>query len=503
MTCKSCGSVMRPEAQICPECKYNHLLGRHMVARPQSFIEKTVEPARPVIRRRSDVDTLNEAEVEDNLIRFPYTGKAGRSGAVDDQQVELPEWRQELRERVRQSRENRGLSPENPSNQGENAGHSGRDGGKGTDDSLLDRNPIVVSALKRLSKASSGVTPLPVANRASVATSRANTARVVEPEPPIGSPTAGRPIVKQTTTENVRSAPPPAPEKERRTTAPLSQPSTGLGREKIRPKIRETVAPPRLNGREATEQSVQTLAPPEKSREADQGQVSDSTPVKMVQRMAEPPASGTLLDKGQPAPPPVSIPAPAAVAMKPGEAVGEEQPRVTPQPDSRPIRTTGQLRLEDTPVTTQIIEVPQVFGPTALTKGQPATFWVRSLAGGCDFEIVSLSFLPIFACYAILNTILESGTLLLMVILLSGLAFLYYAVTLLLAGRTFGMAMLNLRLVSLKDDSNDVTRQQRLLRAWASTIAFLLPPLNLLIRAVTAQSLSLPDLVSKTVPVEN
>ena len=189
--------------------------------------------------------------------------------------------------------------------------------------------------------------------------------------------------------------------------------------------------------------------------------------------------------------------------MKPGEAVAEEQPRVTPQPDSRPIRTTGQLRLEDTPVTTQIIEVPQVFGPTALTKGQPATFWVRSLAGGCDFEIVSLSFLPIFACYAILNTILESGTLLLMVILLSGLAFLYYAVTLLLAGRTFGMAMLNLRLVSLKDDSNDVTRQQRLLRAWASTIAFLLPPLNLLIRAVTAQSLSLPDLVSKTVPVEN
>jgi hypothetical protein len=48
-----------------------------------------------------------------------------------------------------------------------------------------------------------------------------------------------------------------------------------------------------------------------------------------------------------------------------------------------------------------------------------------------------------------------------------------------------------------------VTRRQRLLRAWASTIALLLPPLNLLVRATTAQHLSLPDLISKTVPVEN
>ncbi|MFM7084540.1 MAG: efflux RND transporter permease subunit, partial [Hyphomicrobium sp.] len=66
----------------------------------------------------------------------------------------------------------------------------------------------------------------------------------------------------------------------------------------------------------------------------------------------------------------------------------------------RPVRTTGKLRPEDRPVATQIIEVPQVFGSTSNTKGQPATFWVRTLAGGCDFEIISLSFLPIFALEA-------------------------------------------------------------------------------------------------------
>lgn len=503
MTCKSCGSVMRQGAQICHECQYNHLLGRQMGNRAQNTgVEKPVEAPRPIIRRRTEVEMVSTIEVEDNLIRFPYSESVKSPLPESNPGPEVPEWRQQLRERVKQSRERRGVIDNDAQQQMDQES-------AGFDEMLTDRNPIVESALKRIRQATSAVTTLPVANRTGVSTSSsARAVKAIEPATPLPTapPEPERPVLKQTTTENVRSLTTPA---EERVTPPPA--GSGWRREKIRPRVGAAHEAPSAPLRPAPVADLaarsETALPEARQQE---------TP--LIEREPAPP-QGTVT-----APPPAVDPSPthhAASGPPPPEELkpasearqndGERQDELpgtaSPAPRKviqRPVRTTGKLRPEDRPVATQIIEVPQVFGSTSNTKGQPATFWVRTLAGGCDFEIISLSFLPIFASYAILNTILESETLLLMAILLSGLAFIYYAVTLLMAGRTFGMAMLNLRLVPLGDEAHQVvTRRQRLLRAWASTIALLLPPLNLLVRATTAQHLSLPDLISKTVPVEN
>ncbi|MFN9743282.1 MAG: RDD family protein [Acidobacteriota bacterium] len=499
MTCKSCGSVMRQGAQICHECQYNHLLGRQMGNRTQSpGVEKPVEAPRPVIRRRTEVETVSTIEVEDNLIRFPYSETVKSPLPESPPSQEVPEWRQQLRERVKLSRERRGMVDNDGLDQIDQAS-------AGRDEMLTDRNPIVESALKRIKQATSAVTTLPVANRTGGSTSSsARAVKAIEPAKPLPTaapPEPERPVLKQTTTENVRSLPTPV---EERTTPP--PPRAGWRREKIRPRVAEVSDTPSGPLRPAP---VAELAG--RSETAPPGDHQQEK--LLIEREPVPRQGAAIVPQPEVEPevahPAESAPPPPEELKSTGEVLKNDGPRQDPASPAprkviqRPVRTTGKLRPEDRPVATQIIEVPQVFSSTAGTKGQPATFWVRTLAGGCDFEIISLSFLPIFASYAILNTILESETLLLMAILLSGLAFIYYAVTLLMAGRTFGMAMLNLRLVPLGDEAQVVTRRQRLLRAWASTIALLLPPLNLLVRATTAQHLSLPDLISKTVPVEN
>ncbi|MFM8395792.1 MAG: RDD family protein [Acidobacteriota bacterium] len=521
MTCKSCGSVMRPGTQICHECQYNQLLRRPMGDRRKTGVDQPADPVRPIIRRRSEVETVSQADVEGNLIRFPYTDPVPATplDPLTRRETEsVPEWRQQLRDRVRQSRERRGVvndEIDDPSRSTTPAQ---------MDEVLADRNPIVEAALKRINKASSTVTALPV-NRASEPhnanshiTSRSSAVKAaVEPErkPSPPTPQPERPVVKQTTMENVRSVP-PAPE-ERVAPPPTGSGSSSLRREKIRPRVAEmslatTPTPP------IPPTPVVEATAPESALEVKPSPRPRSTPEKVAARPEEvaPPteeaaavaAKPTISVEAEPVtPPPVSVPASSrGDEHRQSVAEPEQGPRPDPGPRkivSRPVRTTGKLRPEDLPVATQIIEVPQVFDANSPKKGQAATFWVRTLAGGCDFEIVALSFLPIFASYAILNTVLESETLLLMVILLSGLSFIYYAVTLLMAGRTFGMAMLNLRLIPLNAEAEGVTRQQRLLRAWASTIALLLPPLNLLVRVATAPRLSLHDLISKTIPVEN
>jgi uncharacterized RDD family membrane protein YckC len=84
-----------------------------------------------------------------------------------------------------------------------------------------------------------------------------------------------------------------------------------------------------------------------------------------------------------------------------------------------------------------------------------------------------------------------------MLLLLSAIAFIYQMVMLGVAGRTFGMAMLNLTLLNTADESLPVTRWQRVLRALASTIVFICVPLHVFTR-LTPSRRSLPDLISGT-----
>ncbi len=176
------------------------------------------------------------------------------------------------------------------------------------------------------------------------------------------------------------------------------------------------------------------------------------------------------------------------------ETKSETQPAVNPAPQIKPSRSFAE---------TQILEVPYiVVSEMPGLSVNPASLWVRTLAGACDFEIISMAYLPIFAAYATLNTSLGNEAFFILLVLLAATTLVYQAVTLHISDRTFGMALLNMRLINTADESLPLTRRQKLLRAWAATIAFLLLPLNLIVMQLNKNHLSLPDLISGTTPVE-
>ena len=537
-------------AKVCPSCRYNHLLGRMAGARSAeasagaNHVSVSNQPSgapsgvpmmsdgqsRPIIRRRPPAEeqvttgkpglaraTSETREVinhpersinqvrsnsEDNLIRFPVTttsvpgSLAMKSGvaAIDDSA--LPEWRLRVREKVRESRERRsgetvpvaqGGSTSSSgsltsSGEGREIGssHNKRPPAVEIDEAVLDPNPIVESALKRIrrSTATSTQTPPPSGNRVLASggqalnlaleipdqiseNRRSGNTQLVSPEArPEGisarsiSSEVAEPIVEKTVAVSARAE---AVVKESREALPKSGPLPGTTQLQpgMSPGSRRVVS---------REQRVSRPAPSPATR------VSSPTPSPRQNRPVEPPVP--------------------TVAAEKTVSVAESAPHV---------RTTKRLKTQKPPIETTIVGVPH---SAERKNGGRATFWVRTLAAGCDFEIIAVSFLPIFGAYAVLNTILEQETLVLMLILLTSLTFVYQAVTLTIAGRTYGMAMLNLRLVSLGDDPELITKRQRLMRAWAATIAFLLPPLNLLVRQSNVRRLSLPDLVSNTIPVE-
>src|SRR5262249_51550566 len=153
---------------------------------------------------------------------------------------------------------------------------------------------------------------------------------------------------------------------------------------------------------------------------------------------------------------------------------------------------------ENPQVETEIIEMMYAVNQLPIPEAKPASLWLRILAGACDFEIIATAYLPLFGAYATLNTALGGGSIFLMGILMGVVVFIYQLAMLSIAGRTFGMAMLNLNLVNTDDDQMPVTRRQKMLRAWAATFAFLLPPINLMIMRLNRSNRSLPDLISGT-----
>jgi uncharacterized RDD family membrane protein YckC len=152
----------------------------------------------------------------------------------------------------------------------------------------------------------------------------------------------------------------------------------------------------------------------------------------------------------------------------------------------------------DKQVRTRVSEIALAH-ESSTPKADPAPLHARLLAGVCDFEIVFVAFLLIFGAYATSNnpTSFVYGSRLLMALLFSAVIFTYQIVMLALAGRTFGMALLNLNLVNTGDESLPVTFWQKLLRASAATIVFICFPLYLTAWFSVSRR-TLPDLVSGT-----
>src|SRR5262249_13012122 len=157
----------------------------------------------------------------------------------------------------------------------------------------------------------------------------------------------------------------------------------------------------------------------------------------------------------------------------------------------------------NTPGKSQLMATGQAPEQLPPPEAEPASLWSRAMAGACDFEIIMAAYLPIFSSYAVLNesfrveTSFFNESSLIMLLLLSAIAFVYQMVMLGFAGRTFGMAMLNLTLLNTADESLPVARWQRILRALASTIVFICFPLHVFTRLIPSRR-SLPDLISST-----
>jgi uncharacterized RDD family membrane protein YckC len=314
------------------------------------------------------------------------------------------------------------------------------------DEADLDPNPIVAAALKRIRRSSTAPAVTPPVRTRRYGAQTAAIAEVIEDE---------------------QEPRPELPSRERRSLiTPLAERKTEV-----------SAAPRPATGRTATKTITPITEPVVKAR-----------PEPKIQPTAAPKPLPPLA-KSKPV---VEEPKPEPARE---EIKTEPPPAINPAPPIKPSRSFTE---------TQIVGIPYIVvsdNPAASVNS--ASLWVRTLAGACDFEVISMAYLPIFAAYATLNTSLGDEAFFILAVLLAAITFLYQAVTLHISDRTFGMALLNMRLVNTGDETLPLTRRQKLLRAWAATIAFLLPPLNLIVMHLNKNRLSLPDLISGAAPIED
>lgn len=135
---------------------------------------------------------------------------------------------------------------------------------------------------------------------------------------------------------------------------------------------------------------------------------------------------------------------------------------------------------------------------------EAASLAKRAAAAVIDAEILAFSMLPLFAAYFFLGGGFEAPAIYAPVIVGIMLITAYYFVTYALAGRTMGMAFMNLHLASQSATAETSTAtvtftcQQAALRALGGTASLLLFPLNFFFIVKSYDRLSLSDYLSGT-----
>ncbi|MFN7929273.1 MAG: RDD family protein [Blastocatellia bacterium] len=139
---------------------------------------------------------------------------------------------------------------------------------------------------------------------------------------------------------------------------------------------------------------------------------------------------------------------------------------------------------------------------------EAASLAKRAAAAVIDAEIIAFSLLPLFAVYFFLGGWVETSAIYVPIAVGAVLVALYFFVTYALAGRTMGMAFMNLHLASQSATTENTppagpttvtfTFQQAALRALGGTLSLLLFPINFICIARSYDRLSLSDLLSGT-----
>ncbi|MGE0886078.1 MAG: RDD family protein [Blastocatellales bacterium] len=488
MKCENCGIELVGAAIVCRHCNHNNAQGRVSQWRAR----RTGELPKPSTRSLSPLSSqpepgagksgpLNSKPVEalrqtaipfDSKIQInKYAAQSPDNRSIkapavemptdddDNGVIQYPAWRAQLKEKVRQVRERNGAAA--PALEAE------------PDEAQLDPNPIVESALKRIQWANH---PPPISSLPRSARHGSSAvALAVDPDFDSESESISeiKPRVKSETTANPESQ---AKSVSGTTSNPL------LGHHPAKP------------GEHTVTKSLSPRQEP-----------TAKIPVKDEVRIDLPPAS-------KPTTNPFAVPKPATPKVRTTGEIKRPQPAARTQPPPSVTQNSATTAIPPShPVETQVIGLsPSVSTVTgyvnvgAATRHRPRTapLWVRTLAGACDSELIAMAYLPMFASFAELKTSVGSESLALMFLLLATLTFCYQILTLTLADRTSGMALLQLQLINIADAEAQVSRSQILTRAAAATAAFLCPPLNFIVMQSNQHRYSLPDLFSGTTLVE-
>jgi uncharacterized RDD family membrane protein YckC len=447
MKCEICGNELIGASIICRACNHNNAMKLVSDWRAKQEAVKEEQGRRPLVKSANNTIEVSK-EADPNLLSFPTSLGSAREKPAEEQTTaepetglsDLPPWRAQVKEKVRQIREKR-LAQSNVTDAMTNMMKN---------DAPFDQNPIVEAALNRIRRSST--TPSIPSTARTIRQSNQATAlaEAFVPEPEI-------PLKPE----------PPDPRRDHQRPSRIDQQiSERSTKQYFKRAEREVLTPkPSQTGIETTNEG--------------EGENRTVGRVKTLSRVA--PAV------------PMSKARTFARQAVPAKVEIQESKR---EPEIKHEGESAHLLIE-----TKIMGSPEVV--SELTElALPASLWVRTLAGACDFEIIALAYLPIFAAYATLNTSLGNEAFFILLLLLSAVILVYQSVTLFLAERSFGMALLNMKLVNTLDASLPITRRQKLLRACAATIAFLCPPLNFIVMRLNRQNLSLPDLVSGTSPLE-
>ncbi len=450
MKCEICGNELIGASIICRVCNHNNAMKLVSDWRLKQAGIKEDQKRQPSIKSPNKTIEVGK-EADPNLLSFPTSSGPAREKTAEVEtpaepepgSSELPPWRAQVKEKVRQIREKR-LAQSNVTDAMTNTLKN---------DAAYDQNPIVEAALNRIRR-SSTTHSIPSTARTIRQSNQATAlAEAFVPEP-----------------ETRLKPEPPTPPQEYQRPSRIDQQISERSTRQYFKRV-ETEAPkPSDSGIKTTSGSGAKNQTTGRSRT-----LSSVAPAVPMSKAG--------------APPPRAVPAKVEI---------QESKRTSEiKHEGEALDNRGYELIK-----TKIIGPPPVINELTKELAVPASLWVRILAGACDFEIIALAYLPIFAAYATLNTSLGNEAFLILLVLLSAVVLVYQTVTLFLAERSFGMALLNMNLVNTADGSLPITRRQKLLRAWGATIAFLCPPLNFIIMRLNRRNLSLPDLVSGTSPLE-
>jgi len=495
MKCESCGKELIGGAVICRLCNHNNALrgdwrsprhGQQTAPRRPSATQPNQSRASAPLTELPKIVPRKDGDA--NLLRFPPASNKPVEAAIhaptrqtgvgiETATAAYPTWRAELKERVRQIKEKRATGELSPA-----PTPVIPIGPIGIKETTLDRNPIIESALNRIQWSSHTPAITSTVGAAAQGARAAATARLTRSV----NQTEGQ---RDGESESRRDG--ETESRRDRETGRLSDderfPSSL--RPSVPPSPRPSIPPSPITRHDVKKVETRTLTP---KTHRDAGPRSEPKPA---------PASKIL---------PPREPRQPAAELKTETRSEQRAPEPLPQTTAwtKPAAVeilTGKYfsGATDKHVETQVIEIAQAPEPLPPPEPEPASLWARAMAGACDFEIIMLAYVPIFWSYAVLNKSIRAGSsffnesALIMLLLLSAIALIYHLVTLSMAGRTFGMAMLNLTLLNTADESLPVTRWQKILRALASTIVFICFPLQFFARFIPSRR-SLPDLISGT-----